>query len=158
MLEYAMRALFAAVFALAILAGCSPGEGKGQLPTTRIVVDTAKGPAAFTVEVATDDAARQKGLMFRTRLAADAGMLFDFRTEGYRSFWMKNTPLPLDMLFIRADGTISTIAPNTVPYSEEPVPSSEPVRAVLEINGGRAAALGIAPGEKVHAAVFGTGP
>jgi|WetSurMetagenome_2_1015567.scaffolds.fasta_scaffold138017_1 uncharacterized protein len=158
MLEYAMRALFAAFFALAVLAACSPGEGNNPLPATHIVIDTAKGPAVFMVEMANDDAARKKGLMYRQQLAADAGMLFDFHSEDYRSFWMKNTPLPLDMLFIRADGTISTVAPEAVPYSLEPVSSSEPVRAVLEINGGRAAALGIVPGGKVHAAIFGNGP
>jgi len=153
-----MRAFFASFFVFALLAGCSPGQGNSQLPKARIVIDTAKGPAAFTVEMATDDASREKGLMYRTDLKPDAGMLFDFHKEGMHAFWMKNTPLSLDMLFVRADGTISTIAPNTVPYSVDPIPSSEPVRAVLEIKGGRAAALGIEPGEKVHAAIFGDGP
>jgi uncharacterized protein len=150
-----MRAFFAAAFVLVLLAGCSPGA---HLPVTRITVETHSGPAAFRVEVADDDAARTKGLMFRTALAPDAGMLFDFHGEAYRNFWMKNTPLSLDIVFIRADGTISTIAANTVPYSEASIPSSEPVQAVLEINGGRAAALGIKPGAKVHAAIFGNGP
>ena len=93
--------------------------------------------------------------MYRTQLPADAGMLFDFHDDHFRAFWMKNTPLPLDMLFIRADGTISSILPNAKPLSEEPITSREPVRAVLEINGGRAAALDIQPGEKVHNAAFG---
>jgi uncharacterized protein len=153
-----MRAFFAAAFVLVLLTGCSPGGGKGHLPVARITVETQSGPAAFQVEVASDDKARERGLMFRTSLAPDAGMLFDFRGEGYRNFWMKNTPLSLDIVFIRADGTISTIAANTMPYSEAPIPSSEPVQAVLEINGGRAAELGIAPGAKVHAAIFGNGP
>ena len=153
-----MRVFFAAFFVFAFVVGCSPGQGDTRLPTARLVIDTAKGPVAFTVEMAADDASREKGLMFRTELKPDAGMLFDFHKEGMRAFWMKNTPLSLDMLFIRADGTISTIAPNTVPYSQTPIPSSEPVRAVLEINGGRAAALGVEPGEKVHAAIFGNGP
>ncbi len=153
-----MRALFAALIAVAVLSGCSPGHEKSELPTTRIVIDTRHGPASFGVEVASDDASRQKGLMYRTKLAPDAGMLFDFRKDDYRSFWMKNTPLSLDMIFIRGDGTISTIAENTIPYSEDTVPSSEPVRAVLEINGGRSQALGIEPGDKVHAKIFGNGP
>ena len=110
---------------------------------------------AFNVEVAADEDSRQKGLMHRTTLASDAGMLFDFREPIPVVFWMKDTPLSLDMLFIRADGTVSTIAADTVPYSEEKIPASEPVRAVLEINGGRAMALGIQPGDKVRAAIFG---
>jgi uncharacterized membrane protein (UPF0127 family) len=151
-----MRALFATLFILAFLTGCSPGQ-EGH-PTTSIVIDTPEGPAKFMVEVAADKASREKGLMYRTKLAPDAGMLFDFREEEFQVFWMKNTPLPLDMLFIRADGTISTIAENAVPYSLDPIQSSEPVRAVLEIRGGRAQALGIQPGNKVHAAIFGNGP
>ena len=150
-----MRALFAALFVLVFLTGCSPGD-EGH-PATSVVIDTPNGPVKFTVEIAADKPSREKGLMFRTKLAPDAGMLFDFREEGLQVFWMKNTPLPLDMLFIRADGTISSIAEDTVPYSEEPIPSSEPVRAVLEINGGRARALGIEPGEKVHAEIFQNG-
>ena len=70
---------------------------------------------------------------------------------------MKNTILPLDMIFIRSDGTISSIAPNATPYSTASIPSTEPVRAVLEINAGRAAALGIEPGDKVHGAIFRNG-
>jgi uncharacterized membrane protein (UPF0127 family) len=148
-----MRAFFAAVLVLAFLTGCSPGHG-GH-PTTQVVIDTDKGPVTFKVEMAADKPSREKGLMYRTKLASDAGMLFDFHQEGLQVFWMKNTPLSLDMLFIRADGTISTIAEDTVPYSEEPIPSSEPVRAVLEIRAGRCAALGIKAGEKVHAEIFG---
>lgn len=151
-----MRMICLALLACAVLAACSPGrsENNGNLPTTRVVIDTPKGPVAFTVEVAADPKSQERGLMFRTAMAPDAGMLFDFHTPSLQTFWMKNTPLSLDMLFIRADGTISTIAANTIPYSEDLIPSSEPVRAVLEINGGRAAALGIEPGEKVHADIF----
>ena len=93
--------------------------------------------------------------MFRTALAPDAGMLFDFHKAQMEVFWMKNTILPLDMIFIRADGTISSIAPNAVPYSTTNIPSVEPVRAVLEINGGRAEKLGIEPEQAVHGAIFG---
>ncbi len=92
--------------------------------------------------------------MFRTDIGKDGGMLFspypgDGGPPREASFWMKNTPTPLDIIFIRPDGTIATIAENTVPFSETPVPSGEPVSAVLEILGGRAAELGIAPGDKV---------
>ena len=92
--------------------------------------------------------------MFRTNLPADGGMIFiPYPAEGgpprEASFWMKNTPTPLDIIFIRPDGTIAAIAENTVPYSEEPSRSGEPVAAVLEILGGRSAELGISEGDKV---------
>jgi uncharacterized membrane protein (UPF0127 family) len=154
-----MRRLLVALAALVLLSGCSPAEqAQTGLPKLPVVIDTAHGPAKFTVDLANTDESRRKGLMFRTAMGADEGMLFDFRKEQYASFWMKNTVLPLDMLFIKADGTISTIAENAVPYSEEPVQSSEPVQAVLELNGGRARALGIEAGQKVHARIFGNGP
>ena len=153
-----MRVFLAAVVALTLLSGCSPGHEKTQLPTTRVTVDTKNGPATFDVEVASDDASRERGLMYRTDLAPNAGMLFDFGNDGLRSFWMKNTPRSLDIIFVRKDGTISTIAESTIPYSEDSVPSSEPVRAVLEINGGRSRALGIEAGNKVHAKIFGNSP
>ena len=101
------------------------------LPTAPLVIDTPKGPARFTVEMA---------VTFNQQETA---------------FWMKNTLIPLDMLFIKANGTIARIAANAKPLSEETIPSYEPVRAVLEIPGGRAAQLGLKAGETVHAAIFG---
>ncbi len=95
--------------------------------------------------------------MFRKTMAANAGMLFDFHTTVMTTFWMKNTVLPLDIIFIRSDGTISSIAGSAVPFSEAPIPSSEPIRAVLEINGGRAKTLGIEPGDKVRGTIFHAG-
>jgi uncharacterized protein len=127
------------------------------LPSTTIAVHTAKGSDTFKVEVAGDHASQEKGLMFRKTMAPNAGMLFDFHTTVMTTFWMKNTILPLDIIFIRSDGTISSIAGNAVPYSEAPIPSSEPIRAVLEINGGRAKALGIEPGDKVSGSIFAPG-
>ncbi|MBU6299195.1 MAG: DUF192 domain-containing protein [Alphaproteobacteria bacterium] len=154
-----MRLWPIALFSVILVAACTPGEPAAQaLPTAKVVVDTREGPVAFTVEVASDPASQERGLMFRKTLAPNAGMLFDFHKAVPVVFWMKNTPLSLDMLFIKADGGISTIAANAVPYSEDQIPSSEPVRAVLEINGGRAYALDIQPGDKVHAAIFGNGP
>jgi uncharacterized protein len=153
-----MRRIITAVLACAFLAASSPDQPQAALPTVKVVIDTRNGPVAFNVEVASDSASQKKGLMFRTKLAPDAGMLFDFHTPSLQVFWMENTPLSLDMLFIRADGTVSTIAADTIPFSEDKIPSSEPVRAVLEIIGGRSSALGIEPGDKVHAAIFGNGP
>ena len=125
------------------------------LPVTTIVIDTDHGPHTFRVEVAGDPASQEKGLMFRKEMAPDAGMIFDFHRPQMEAFWMKNTILPLDMIFIRANGSISSVAPNAVPYSTTTIQSIEPVRAVLELNGGRAAQLGIEPDQVVHNAIFG---
>ena len=148
--------------ALSTLFGClslaAEDIPQPQLPRSVLVIDTPHGPVRFTVELAVDSRSQERGLMFRRSMAADAGMLFVFRPARTVDFWMKNTILPLDLVFIRADGRISSIAANAVPYSEAQIPSAEPVRAVLEINGGRAAALGLAPGERVRHAIFGDGP
>ncbi|GAA4712840.1 DUF192 domain-containing protein [Sphingomonas lutea] len=103
----------------------------------------------FTVEVARTAEEQAQGLMFRESLADDRGMIFPFEPPREAGFWMKNTLIPLDMIFIRADGTIARIAANTVPHSLEPVQSGEPVAAVLEIRGGRSAELGIKEGDRV---------
>lgn len=103
----------------------------------------------FTVEVAKTEEEQAMGLMNRSALAPDRGMIFPFPAPKVASFWMKNTLIPLDMIFIRADGTIANIEANTVPLSLQPVFAVEPVTAVLEIPGGRAAELGIDAGDKV---------
>jgi uncharacterized membrane protein (UPF0127 family) len=90
-----------------------------------------------------------KGLMFRTALADNAGMVFPFPEPRMASFWMKNTVIPLDIIFVRTNGTIESIAENTIPYSTIPVASGEPVGAVLELRGGLSAELGISAGDKV---------
>lgn len=110
---------------------------------------TASGTHRFTVEIAADDAARAEGLMFRQSMADDHGMLFDFKRDQPAAFWMKNTYIPLDMVFIRGDGTVVNIAENTVPMSEEGVPSAAPVRFVLEVNAGITRKLGLKPGDHV---------
>ena len=126
-----------------------------SLPVTTVVIDSDHGPVTFRAEVADDSASQERGLMYRKQMPANAGMLFDFHRPQYENFWMKDTILSLDLIFIRQNGTISSIAPNAVPLSEVTIPSAEPVRAVLEINGGRAAQLGIEPDQHVHNAIFG---
>jgi uncharacterized protein len=128
------------------------------LPVETITIDTKAGPHPFSVEVAADDESRERGLMYRMKMAPDAGMLFDFHTPQLVSFWMENTVLPLDMLFVRADGTIARIKENATPYSRENIPSGEPIEVVVELNGGRAAALGITEGARVHGPNLGTKP
>ncbi|MCD6070333.1 MAG: hypothetical protein K0R61_3698 [Microvirga sp.] len=109
---------------------------------------------SFRVEVARNDADRAQGLMYRRSMPADQGMLFDFGRVEPVSMWMQNTYLSLDMLFIRPDGTIARIAPNTEPLSTRTIPSGEPVLAVLELNAGTASKLGIKPGDRVEHPIF----
>jgi len=134
----------------------SASRAADQKAATRIAVtiQTKSGPKTFNVEVARTTAEQERGLMFRTNLPADGGMIFipyPAAGDGPReaSFWMKNTPSALDIIFIRPNGTIASIAANAVPYSETAAKSGEPVSAVLEIVGGKSAELGIAPGDKV---------
>ena len=122
-----------------------------------LVVATTKGEQRFTIELARTPEERARGLMYRESMADDHGMLFDFQTEQPVAFWMKNTPLPLDMLFIDGKGNVLQIAEDTEPYSEAPIPSEQPVRAVLELNAGISRKLGITPGAKVEHPIFGTG-
>jgi len=136
--------------AFAVLAACRTATS-----APNAVVQTAKGPVRVSLEVVSDDASRARGLMYRNHLDDGHGMLFVFDDESDRSFWMKNTLIPLDMVFIAADGTIKHIHANAVPQTTDPIPSGYPVRAVLEINGGSAALLGIKPGDKVKHAIFG---
>jgi hypothetical protein len=120
--------------------------GLDQIPLT---IRAGSATHHFTVEVARTEAQQEQGLMGRTELAADRGMLFPFSAPKFAAFWMKNTLIPLDMLFIRADGTIDRIAENTVPQNLEPLASGGMVSAVLELPGGTAARLGIDESAKV---------
>jgi uncharacterized membrane protein (UPF0127 family) len=142
------------IAAALVLAAYGIAAAPAPLPRSTVIVDTPRGPVKLAVEVAADDTSRLRGLMYRKSLDANSGMLFDFYDNQFRDFWMKNTYLPLDMIFIRGDGTVSSVAPNATPLSERIISSQEPVRAVLELNAGRAAALDIRPGERVHNAVF----
>lgn len=111
------------------------------------VLHTAKGDFVFSLEIADTPAAQEKGLMYRKSLAPNAGMLFDFHTTEPVSFWMKNTLIPLDMVFIAANGTVKSIHADARPLDTTPILSGVPVRFVLEIAGGRAAAIGLEPGD-----------
>lgn len=122
-------------------------------------IETGSGKHRFTVELALSDRQHAQGLMFRRRMGKDAGMLFIYRTAQSISMWMKNTYIPLDMVFIAADGTIAHVVQRTVPLSTATISSGGPVVAVLELNAGVAARLRIARGDKVTAAALGgSGP
>jgi uncharacterized protein len=112
------------------------------------------GVHVFSVELATTDEERERGLMFRKELPDGHGMLFDFETERSVAMWMKNTLIPLDMIFIRADGRIANIAESTEPMSTRVIPSRGAVRAVLEVAGGTAKRLGIEVGDRVAHPMF----
>ncbi|SDU15877.1 DUF192 domain-containing protein [Stappia sp. ES.058] len=121
-----------------------------ELRREPLFVISASGRHRFEVEIAETPQARARGLMYRETLADDAGMLFDFRQEREVAFWMKNTLIPLDMIFIEASGRVAHIARETTPLSEALVPSRAVVRFVLEVPGGTAARLGIVPGDVVQ--------
>jgi len=128
-----------------------------QFPSAPLTIVTAGGPHRFTVELATSPAQMMQGLMFRQSLAPDAGMLFDYQTPSMASMWMKNTLIPLDMLFVDAAGHIVNIHERAVPGSLDAIAAAAPVRAVIELNGGTAARLGIRPGDRVIYPIFGSG-
>ena len=135
--------------------GAAGPSALATFPQSKLQIKTAAGKShGFRVEVAATAKRRAQGLMFRRLLAADAGMLFDYGREMSVSMWMKNTLLPLDILFISADGTIVNIAQRTVPGSLAPIPSARPVRGVLEINAGTSSRLGLRPGDMVRHPIF----
>ena len=148
------RLLLAAPVAL-MAGGALAQSSEITFKKSSLVVVTASREIKFEVELALNDAERSRGLMYREKLGPYDGMLFDFYQDAPVSFWMKNTLIPLDMVFIAGDGTIKHVHANAVPLSTEAVPSQFPVRAVLEINGGSARLLGIKPGDKVKHAIFG---
>jgi uncharacterized membrane protein (UPF0127 family) len=120
----------------------------------KLEIVTSTGVHDFSVELARNDAEREKGLMYRRFMPADRGMLFDFKREEPVMFWMKNTYIPLDMIFISKAGTVISIAADTEPLSERLIPSGGPCYGVLEVNGGIAASISLKPGDKVRHPIF----
>jgi uncharacterized protein len=140
----------AAAVALCAFTGLSARAANLQT----LEIATKSGVQVFSVEVATTDAEKTTGLMYRKELADGKGMLFDFSPEQQVSMWMKNTYIPLDMIFIRSDGRILRIAENTEPLSTKIIPSGGLAKAVLEVIGGTAQKYGIAPGDQVAHPMF----
>ena len=130
------------------------GTADAKMRREPLTLVTAGGEHTFEVEVASTPEEKAMGLMFRTSLADGAGMLFPYSPPQEATMWMRNTYIPLDMLFINADGRIRRIAENTTPLSERTIPSGGPVRGVLEVIGGTAKKLGIAPGDRVAHPLF----
>lgn len=132
--------------------GGAVGEAPKGFETLEVVTQSAR--IRFFVEVADDDKERERGLMFRREVPPDQGMLFDFKTPQPVAFWMKNTLIPLDIIYIEADGTVLSIARNTTPLSEAPIPSGGPIVGVLELAGGRAEEIGLLPGDRIEHRIF----
>lgn len=161
---HSLARLSSIIVILFALVACNLPTGQSQAQNISIESNVSKAGLAevpltimssnrthkFTVEVAKTPQEQARGMMFRTEMAPNSGMIFPFSTDRMASFWMKNTVIPLDIIFIRSDGTIESIAANTTPYSLDPVQSGEPVSAVLELPGGRAAELGIGAGDRVR--------
>ena len=139
------------ICALLLIARVSLAAG---LPRDVLLVETASSQYRFEVEVADDPSERAEGLMYRESLADNAGMLFLYPETRPVEFWMKNTPLSLDIVFVREDGVIARIAENTTPMSEGLIASGEPVRAVLEVKAGTMRQLGVTVGDRLRNATY----
>jgi uncharacterized membrane protein (UPF0127 family) len=148
-----LRLAACTAIALAGVAACDASERvapQPQLPLSSVSVATAGGRTTFVVEVATTPAQQEAGLMLRASMPRDRGMLFVFRDDEKRVFWMRNTLIPLDLAFIRADGTVANLSEDATPLSDAYIPSAGPVRYVLELDAGTARQAGVVPGAKVE--------
>ena len=152
MVAISLRVLAALAYvALFALADSAPPLAEGL---QKLEIATATGVHKFEVEVASDEASRAAGLMNRRYMAADHGMLFEFDRDEPQAFWMKNTYIPLDMIFISRAGTVTRVVSNAEPLSERVIPSGPPCAAVLELNGGTAAVIGLKIGDRVRHPFF----
>jgi uncharacterized membrane protein (UPF0127 family) len=138
----------------ALLLTCVSTRHASAAALEPLEIATKSGVRVFSVEMARTDEQKTTGLMFRKELPDGQGMLFDFTPEQPISMWMRNTFIPLDMIFIRADGSVLRIAENTVPQSERIISSGGPAKAVLEVIAGTARRYGIAPGDRVAHPLF----
>jgi uncharacterized membrane protein (UPF0127 family) len=153
------QAILAPLLALGLLSADLEFSPAAAFERDTLTIETEAGAShRFDIELAVDPADRSRGLMFRQSMPADHGMLFDFERSQPVTMWMRNTVLPLDMLFIEESGRVAWIAADTTPYSEALIEAPVPVRAVLELNAGTAKRLGIAPGARVVHKLFAPRP
>lgn len=146
----------AAAISILLISSVSPASAQEKFSSEKLTVQTADGKShEFTAELATNDGQRQQGLMFRKSMEPDHGMLFDFGTDRDVSMWMRNTFIPLDMVFIAKDGQVTHVHRNAVPHSEDIISSRGAVRYVLELNGGVTRKLGIESGATVRSKQIG---
>ncbi|WP_442753719.1 DUF192 domain-containing protein [Methylocystis sp. JAN1] len=144
--------LLAALFVCSYFA--SAVGARAEAPLQRLEFVTSSGPHEFHVELADTPGERAKGLMYRKHMPADQGMLFDFHEETPVMMWMKNTYIPLDMVFVSRHGMVTAIAADTVPMSEATISSDGPAYAVIELNAGTASRIGLKPGDLVRHPAF----
>ena len=149
-----LRVVLTPALACAVFAGTSGAVAATPMKVEGLDVATRRGVRHFIVEIADTPQRQERGLMFRRHLGAGRGMLFDFHDPQTVSFWMKNTLIPLDIIFIGADGRIEAIAANAKPMSENLIPSGGPILAVLELRGGRAAEIDARVGDAVREGMF----
>ena len=123
---------------------------QAELPRTKLTLEVERGRQKYSVEVAATPEQQERGLMFRTQMAANQGMIFPFAPPRSASFWMENTILPLDIVFIGADSRVLNVAANAKPYSRDLIQSAGVAAAVLELNAGEAARIGLKPGDRVR--------
>lgn len=157
LVERLLRGVLALALVIGVFAVLPAPAGAQNAPVTGLeplTIVTASGRHDFQVEVMRTPDQRARGLMHRQFMPADRGMLFDFKQVEPVAMWMQNTYISLDMLFIRADGTVARIAERAEPLSTRTIPSGEPVLSVLELNAGIAEKLGIKPGDKVEHPLF----
>jgi uncharacterized membrane protein (UPF0127 family) len=145
-----LAALLGALFVCSFF----PSDARAETPLQRLEIVTSSGPHEFRVEVADTPGQRSKGLMYRKHMPADQGMLFDFHEEIPIMMWMKNTYIPLDMVFVSRTGTVTAIAADTVPMSEATISSEGPAYAVIELNAGTAGKIGLKPGDEIRHSAF----
>lgn len=149
MVAGALAAALAACQPAPAPAATPPGRSEAGMEQAWVTIQSRGHAHRFLVELARSNEEQAQGLMFREQLGPDRGMWFPMQPPRFVSFWMLNTLIPLDLLFVREDGTIARIAANATPLSRASIPSGEPVAGVLEIAGGRAAQLGIAAGDRL---------
>ncbi len=153
-MKYSFLCLAFLSIAVLLLGGCQE-EKREALSVYDLEIISGKDVFHhFAIEIAVTPQEQSKGLMYRTEMDDDAGMLFYFNEEAERGFWMKNTLIPLDMLFIKADGTIHHIHESAIPHDLTSIRSNGAVRAVLEINGGLSHKLGLRVGDKIKHQFF----
>lgn len=139
-----------APFVVVSQSGAQQQAQETLVPLEELVIETSLGSFTFEIEVADEEQERTIGLMFRTEMPLDRGMLFDFGVTGPIAMWMQNTILPLDMIFIEPNGSVLRIEYDTTPYSREVITSGGPVSHVLEVNAGVAKQIGLAVGDRIR--------